>query len=125
MKSIRDYIKIIENAQRRHYDMELEVENWQDSEDPNDENFPHILNLGIDYSIYGKYVPARIRYDDYDHPAEYPELDSVEVYNADTGQLITDMPDDVSEYIEQAIWKHAESRRDDFDPPDRDDDYYR
>jgi hypothetical protein len=113
--------KLEEMANRnRSYDMEIEVENWDESDD---ENVPGYLNLGIDYSIVGKHRPATWGYHG-GEPAEEPELDEYRVYNADTGQEITDIPQSVQNDIEKAIWDHAESRKDDdFDPPDNYDDY--
>jgi len=121
-EEIRSWTQKLEEVMNRNrsYDMEMEIENWDESDD---ENVPGYLNLGINYSIYGKYIPARIRYDDYDHPAEYPELDEVTVYNADTGEEIQNIPPAVEKEIEDAIWKHAESRKDDVDPPDDYDEY--
>lgn len=122
-EEIRSLMNKIDEAVVRHYDMEMEVENWIEPEDPEDENFPYILNLGIDYRIVGKYYPATL-----ESPPEYPELDSYEVYNADTGQEIANIPPGIQDEIEKAIWDHAESRSkyDDYDPPyDDDDRYYR
>lgn len=124
-EEIREMMNKIDGAMGRSYDMELEVENWEDPEDPNDENWPAYRTLGINYSISGKYIPARIRYDDYDHPAEYPELDQIEVFDAETGQSLQNLPKHLDDEIEKAIWKHAESKKDDYDPPDKDDFYNR
>ena len=122
-EEIREMMNKVEEAMGRNYDMELDVENWEESEDPDDENWPAYRTLGINYSISGKYVPARINYDDYDHPAEYPELDEVEVFDAETGQSLPNLPAELDREIEAAIWKHAESQKDDYDPSDRYDDY--
>jgi len=116
-EEIRTMMKKLEEAMGRNYDMELEVENWEDPEDPDDDNWPAYRTLGINYSISGKYIPARIQYDDYDHPAEYPELDKVEVFDSETGQPIQNLPKEIDDQIEEAIWDHAEkSRDDDYDP---------
>ena len=124
-EDIRDLMNKMEAAgSPRSYDVEIEVENWDYPEDPDDENWPAYRTLGINYSIYGKYVPARIRYDDYDHPAEYPELDAVEVYDAETGQPLTNLPPEIDKQIEDAIWKNHESSGDDYDPPDDYNDRY-
>lgn len=80
-----------------------------------DENSPEEIDVTIEYDIYGSYVPARIRYDDYDHPAEYPEIDGYRVINTETGEDITDRVD--GDQIEKAIW----DAEDDREP---DDDYY-
>jgi len=122
-EEIRLMMQKVEEAMGRSYDMELEVENWEDPASEDDENWPAYRTLGINYSISGKYIPARIQYDDYDHPAEYPELDEVEVFDAETGQLLQNLPKHLDDEIEEAIWKHAKSQQDDYDPPDRYDDY--
>ena len=124
-EEIRAMMNKVEEAMGRNYDMELEVENWEDPASEDDENWPAYRTLGINYSISGKYIPARIQYDDYDHPAEYPELDEVDVFDVATGQPLQNLPDHIGDEIEEAIWKHAKSQRDDYDPPDRDDFYDR
>jgi hypothetical protein len=127
-EEIRNLMNKMEEAAQRHYDLVIpEVENWVQPTDPDDESFPYYINLGVNYSIVGKYIPARIRYDDYDHPAEYPELDEFAVYNADTGEELTNIPNQVIDMIEQEIWDDAESKKADYDPSydDDDRDYYR
>lgn len=105
----------------RDYDMELEVENWME---PEGDNYPETINLGINYRILGKYRPATWG-DRGGEPAEYPELDDYEIYDVNTGQMLTNMPDDLLNHIEQSIWDDAEKKRaQDFDPPDRDYDRY-
>lgn len=113
-EEIRSLMHKMEEAAGQ-YDMELEVENWDYPEDPDDPNWPEFITLGINYKIVGSYRPATWG-DRGGDPAEYPELDEVEVYNADTGQLI-DIPQSLEGYIEEKIWNHAESRRDDIEPP--------
>lgn len=122
-EEIRLMMQKVEEAMGRSYDMELEVENWEDPASEDDENWPAYRTLGINYSISGRYIPARIQYDDYDHPAEYPELDEVDVFDAETGQLLQNLPKHLDDEIEEAIWKHAKSQQDDYDPPDRYDNY--
>jgi len=132
-EEIRSLMNKIEEAGRRSYDLYIEeVENWLEpppGTDPEDESFPYYLELGVDYSIYGEYVPARIRYDDYDHPAEYPELDEYRVYYAGEqpfmsaqgevrpGQEFQNLPDWLEKKIEEEIWHHYENREPDYDPP--------
>jgi hypothetical protein len=125
-EEIRNLMNKMEEATQRNYDLIIpDVENWIESTDPDDESFPYYLNLGVDYSIVGKYIPARINYDDYDYPAEYPELDDVTVYNADTGEIINNIPNKVGEMIEREIWNHVENMEPDYDPPYDDSDSYR
>lgn len=114
-EEIRTLIKQIEEA-TRSYDMELEVENWTDPQDPNDESWPEYITLGINYNIVGSYRPATWG-DRGGDPPEYPELDMVEIFNAETGQPI-EIPQSLESYVEQKIWDHAEAMRDDnFEPP--------
>ena len=98
-----------------NYDLELEVENWQQPEDPDDENWPFYLTLGINYTTYGEHRPASWGYSG-GEPEEHPELDEVTVHNAETGEEIQSIPDDVQRQIEDAIWKHYESKKDEYDP---------
>jgi len=111
-EEIRDTMSKIEEAMGRNYDMELDVENWEESEDPDDENWPAYRTLGINYSISGSYRPATWG-DRGGDPPEYPELDDVEVFDADTGQALSNLPAELDREIEAAIWKDAESRKDD------------
>lgn len=119
-EEIRDLMNKVEEAVR-NYDFEMEVENWEDPETADDPSWPAIRTLGVNYSISGKYVPARINYDDYDYPAEYPELDEVAVFDAETGQQLQSLPDYIDKEIEAAIWQHAEQSKDDYyDIPEKD-----
>lgn len=117
MKSIRYYIDLLEGKMDRPHQGELEmsVENWREEESPD------TLNLLIKYSIAGRDRPATSY-----EPAEQAELDSYEVYDADTGQLITDLPDYMNSELEKAIWKDLDQTKNnqyrDYDPPDS---YYR
>lgn len=121
-EEIRNLMRKMEEA-ARIYDLELQVENWDYPEDPDDLNWPQYRTLGINYSITGKYVPARIQYDDNDYPAEYPELDAVEIFDAETGQTLPNLPAEYDKDIEEAIWKDYESDKYDYDPPYDDDRY--
>ena len=112
-ESIRDILDKLDEAVGRSYDLEIEVENWDDSVDG-----PDYRTLGIDYRISGRHRPATWGYHG-GEPEEHPELDEVTVYDAATGQPLTDLPDYLDQQIEQAIWKDAEDRKDrDFEPPD-------
>jgi hypothetical protein len=122
MKSIREYINILESINTSHGTTYLTVENWYVPQDPEDENFPAEIELKIDYEIYGRDIPARIRYDDYDHPAEYAEIDDYKVYDANTNQLITNIPDAIVSEIEDAIMQDYRNPPQDYEPP-YDDDY--
>lgn len=122
-EEIREMMNKVEEAMGHHYDMELKVENWENPEDPNDENWPAYRTLGINYSISGKYRPATWGYHG-GEPEEHPELDEIEVFDAETGQPIQNLPKEIDDQIEQAIWKDAEKRKeDDFEPPNKDDFY--
>lgn len=112
-ESIREILTKIDEAAGQHYDLELEVENWDDSVDG-----PDYRTLGIDYKITGRHRPATWGYHG-GEPEEYPELDEIDVYDVVTGQPLTDLPDYLYDQIEDAIWKDAERRKDDsFEPPD-------
>ncbi len=88
-----------------------------------DDDSPEEIDVGINYSMSGKYIPARINYSDYDHPAEYPELDELHVYNLETGEEITDRID--TSEIEQAVYDRADQQGyDDDGYDDRYDDRY-
>jgi hypothetical protein len=63
------------------------------TDDENDPNYqPEFIDIGVDYSYTEEpYIPARIRYDDYDHPEEGGEIeiDVKRVIDLDTGEDIT------------------------------------
>ena len=117
MKSIRYYIDLLEGKHSRPHqgEFEVSVENWRDEE------FPEKLNLLVKYTVAGQDRPAT-----YEYPAEHADIDSFEVYDADSGELITDLPDYMNSSMEKAIWRDLEQTKDyqynDYDPPD---DYYR
>lgn len=124
-EQIRIWMQRIEETapsqpQQRSYDLEIEVENWEYSDNENDPNWKPERTLGINYSIYGQDRPARINYDDYDHPAEHAEIDEVEVFDVDTGQPLPDLPKYIDDAIIEAIWEDVENRKnnDDYDPYD-------
>lgn len=75
------------------------------TDDENDPNYqPELIDVGVDYDYHeDPYIPARIRYDDYDHPEEGGE-DEVyirRVVDLDTGEDITKIVN--SEEIERQI----------------------
>lgn len=126
-KSIAEDIRMMMdrlNEVARSYDLELEVENWEYPEDPDDESWPYSRTLGINYSIHGQHRPATWGYHG-GEPEEHPELDEVQVFDAETGQPLGELPPEVDRQIEDAIWKDHESKGQDYDPPYDDDRYDR
>ncbi len=114
-EEIRSLMHKMEEA-AANYDLELKVENWNYPEDPDDTTWPEFITLGINYKIVGSYRPATWG-DRGGDPAEYPELDQVEIFDASTGQPI-EIPQSLENYVEEKIWAHAESMRDhDYEPP--------
>lgn len=118
-EDIRDLMNKMEAAAGpRAYDLELEVENWDFPENPNDESWPSTVVLGINYTVAGKHRPATWGYHG-GTPEEFPEIDTLEVFNTETGQQFADLPPEVDEQIEQAIWNDVESKKYDADDYDR------
>ncbi len=99
------------------YDTELTIANPDFNAE--DEDSLEEIDVGVNYSVHGKYIPARIKYDDYDHPAEYPEIEISNVVNLETGQDISDRVD--MNDIESQIWDHLQQSGQDTDDYD---DYY-
>jgi hypothetical protein len=89
---------------RADYDFTELVVNWEECKDPNDEDFPYYVDLGVIYTIVGSYTPATWGYWGGD-PPEYPEIGSYEVYNADTGEKMENLPREVTKRVKDAIWK--------------------
>jgi hypothetical protein len=88
-----------------------------DEEDPNYQ--PELIDVGVDYDYHeDPYIPARIRYDDYDHPEEGgdDEVYIRRVVDLDTGEDITKVVD--TEEIERQIIAHHQEYRESVDPTD-------
>jgi hypothetical protein len=95
------------------YDTYLEIANPMPSGDPEGDAD---IEVGINYSIYGKEAPAT-----FDSPAEYPEMENIEVFNVATGQDITSLiSDSTMKAIEQRCWNDYANKEDDFDEPEPD-----
>lgn len=112
-EDIRNIMTQLEELGSGNYDLEIKVENWDMSSDA------EFLNLGINYKISGTNKPATWGYHG-GQPAEYPEIDELEIYDADTGQLLNDIPDYVLTDIEDNIWSDVDRRRNEVEPPDTD-----
>ena len=99
----------------RSFDMEMTITNpdFEVTEDA-----PEEIEVGVDYSISGKYTAAT-----YEDPADYPELEISAIVDLSTGEDITNRvrPFD-KDNIEQHIWDHAESTaKDNFNEPEEPD----
>ena len=104
--------KEMEKAKRAHYskqgyfDIELTISNPffnAQSTDPEDEDTPEEIDVGVDYDIEGDYMPATWGYHGGD-PEEYPEIVIDKVVDLDTGEDITnELSSDEYAYIEQKI----------------------
>ena len=68
------------------------------TDDENDPNYqPELIDVGVNYKYTAEpYIPARIKYDDYDHPEEGGEIeiDVKRVIDLDSGADITKDVDD-------------------------------
>ena len=71
---------------------------------PDDENSPEEIDVGVNYSVQGEYRPATWGYSGGD-PAEYPEIEIESVVNLDTGEEISDSQiyDQVHDQIEKDL----------------------
>jgi hypothetical protein len=111
---IREYIDMMDEMTDRKYDMELEIENLLE---PENEDAPEFITVGINYNYDGASSPASWGPRG-GEPPEEPELD-YEVFNIETGEPIQDMPEILSDYIENEIMKHIDSQPTYFNEPDR------
>ena len=105
-----DLIRGLSEAPKK-YDFEWTIDN--PFKDPgNDPDYEEEFDVGINYSISGKYRPAKITADPGDsYPAEYPELDSLQVFRLSTGEDITDhIPQDVMNKLGEKAWEDADSK---------------
>ncbi len=106
------HFKDMEKAKKAHYakqgsfDLQMTIGNPffdPKSTDPEDEDTPEEIDVGIDYNISGDYRPATWGYHGGD-PEEYPEIEIMRVVDLDTGEEITDELDsDQVSNIEQRI----------------------
>lgn len=123
-QAVVDKHELTKEASNGGYDLETTIDNpaWNGE----DENIPDTIEIGVNYTISGSYVPARVQYDDHDHPEEHPDLDVDSIVNLETGEDIRNLIDkDTWARIEQEIWNKAEQDRDDdYDIPDDDYDDY-
>lgn len=112
-EEIREMMNKVDEAMGRDYKTTVQVDNWEDQG-------PDVRTLGINYTVSGKYRPA-FWDDSGGGPEEHPEID-VDVYDAETGELMDNLPSYLDKEIDQAIQAHIEQQRNDVDPPDRYDD---
>jgi len=103
----------------RSYDLELEIINpeyeaWENGAGDEDNAPDYVIDVGVNYSISGRYAPASWGYHG-GSPEEHPEIDEYKVYNLATGQELQTLSRSAEEDIEAAIWKDAESSADDYD----------
>jgi hypothetical protein len=80
-----------------------------------DEDIPDTIEIGVNYSITGSYLPASWDSRGGD-PEEHPELDIEAIVNLETGEDISDLIDDSTRAsIEQEIWDNDEQGKDEYD----------
>jgi hypothetical protein len=123
LRESMDLIQGLSEAPAR-YDFNWTIDN--PFKDPgNDPDYEEEFDVGINYSISGKYRPAKITADPGDsHPAEYPELESLSVFRLSTGEDITDaVPPAVMNQLGEKAWEDADSKSDQYDDRDSYDPY--
>jgi hypothetical protein len=91
---------------------------------PDPEEVPEELEVGVNYSIFGKNRPAT-----FDHPAEYAEVDIDGVYDLATGEDIQmALPEKSIEVLKQKAIEHADEEAEhaaiDREEASRNDDRY-
>jgi len=102
-----------------HYDLETKIINpayiaWENGTGDENNPPPEEIDVGVNYSIYS----------DSDERGSFSNIDEYKVYDLTTGQELDISDKNILDDIEDAIWRDAESSKDDdFDIPDRDDFY--
>ena len=94
------------NENKKRYDFEWTIDN--PFKNPgNDPDYEEEFDVGINFSFSGKYIPAKITADPGNsHPAEYPELSTLEVFKLDTGEDITDqVPKETMNQLAEKAWE--------------------
>lgn len=101
---------------QQHFDWEGEIENpHYTGEEGSDET--DTIPVGVNYEDESEpYVPARVRYDDYDHPEEGGiDFEVTKVVNLVTGEDITKIIDNWDE-LNGLIHDHIEREAANYDP---------
>lgn len=109
-------VPTMEAVDSNKFDFVTEIENPQFGL-TDDEDEPEMLDVGVNYSISGKYYPAT-----FDSPAEYPDLDLLNVVILATGEdIVSKLTDSQTEQIDQECFADAERAADDaaYDRADR------
>lgn len=113
---MREFISTIENKDDYNpgpYDMELEVENWRLDDLPDDlpdekyDEYPSFITLGVNASGVTGYRPGTLT-----EPPDLPDIEHIDVYDADTGKRITDLPQNLKDHIEQKIFDQMKNSSD-------------
>ena len=86
---------------------------------------PEEIDVVVKYNLSGKYVPARINYDEYDHPEEHPDLDIEAVFDQNGNNISKLISPETMEYIFDKVWDSVNNQEPDYGPEyERDDDFY-
>lgn len=98
---VNDCEKINEDYGGYDHTMEIENPNFEVEGHPSADL--EVIEVGVNFKVYGRYIPARINYDDYDHPAEYPEIDDVQIFD-----LSHETPLDITDAVYESPYKTYE-----------------
>lgn len=108
---MRKYLNII-NESISHDVTVLEVRNpFFDEDGPDDDTNPWLIDVGVNYHMLGKDIPAT-----WENPAEYADVEVTDVTDLTTGRKLNffDLDDEDQKTIENACMEHANNPRDDF-----------
>lgn len=120
LRESMDLLGSLTEATKR-YDFEWTIDN--PFKDPGTgHEYEEEFDVGINFSFSGKYRAAKITADPGNsHPAEYPELESLEVFKLDTGEDITaSVPKEVMNQLAEKAWEKFDERNSEYDDSDRD-----
>ncbi len=117
-QALREFMDAVSEAPVVSYDFNTWITNPEPAKDAPDaewDAWEEEREVGVNYSVSGKYYPAT-----YEQPEEHPELDFT-VHDLKTGEEVQNLDKATLDRIEQECWEKAESGGDDFPEPDRDD----
>ena len=92
-------------------DQGIGVDDPNEPEDDEEDEEPEEIEVGINYTVSGRYYPATR-----EEPAEYPDIEIDNIVDLETGEDITDMvSDDTRDWIIEKISENNESDDRDYD----------
>lgn len=117
-EQLREFMdQVAEAPVGKRYDIEWTVPGFPMPEGMDPDDWEEEFDVGINYTVSGKYRPARITANpENDHPEEFPEVELDGVYRLDTGEDITEkLTPEQRETVMNKVHDHSAERSNDDD----------